>query len=427
MFNHTLSAILRGRWLLDKSWAQAQLPLVESFIRGQFVVPQSVASPHHRNNNDEFMVEAISGVTAGTIQKGRYNSFNDAPEGSIALIPIVGAITKYGGDCGEPGSSHYNDWVNQAKASPKIDGVLFKYDTPGGMVDGTATLADSIKSLGKPSVAFVDDGMMASAGMWLGSSSDEIFASQVTDTIGSIGVYTTIMDFRGWFAERGIKLHEIYAPQSSDKNKDYRQAIEGNYDMVEAELKFIASQFIKTVKSNRKGKINLEFDNPFTGKMYTAEDAVQVGLVDGIKTLDQAVVRVAELAQEKASQSNSKKSFHMFGNKFKAVSALSGIATDDITREQLDNANASLADQGITGVVLAPANYEASFAAAAKAAADNYAALQSEFDSFKAGKGDDPAGSKKNGKDILHDNKEDEFLTSVDMEAREMFARIQNQ
>jgi ClpP class serine protease len=435
MFSHTLSAALRGRWLLDKAWAESHLPLVESMLSGQPVDFSSKSSQHFINDEGQFMAQAIVGAGGGVIQKGRWNSFDEAPEGSIALIPITGPITKYNGECGEPGSAQYSSWVQQAEASPNISGIIFKVDSPGGMVDGTATFADTIRAAKKPTLSFVDDGMMASAGTWIGTSANEVWASQKTDTIGSIGVYTTMMDFKGFFEQRGIKVRDIYAPQSSEKNLDYRNALEGDDALILDDLSFIAKEFIRTIKANRKGKLNLEFADPFKGKMFRAEDAISVGLIDGISTFEQAISRVAEMANERSQNSTSKKLYHMFGkNAFKAVSALAGVTAEDITEEQFTAANANLVSEKITAVVFAPADYAATLKTAQDALAtatsekktsdDALTKLQGDFDAFKAGKGAGAAGSQKDGDDEIPggEKEEDKFLTSADKKAREMVA-----
>ncbi len=78
-----------------------------------------------------------------------------------------------------------------AASNPNIAAIVLQIDSPGGEVSGTQQLADVIKSVQKPVVAFVD-GMMASAALWIGSAADEIIASTPQDIIGSIG---TMMSF----------------------------------------------------------------------------------------------------------------------------------------------------------------------------------------------------------------------------------------
>nr|MBA3899392.1 S49 family peptidase [Bacteroidota bacterium] len=289
--------ILGKPWLVEPNWQETHFPLIAS----------SLLSAEEKSFNDkpDGQIVSILENHAGSYRAASGGSLSNAPEGSIAVIRISGPILKFDSWEYGFGSESLANVVKLMSGAINIGSIIIEIDSPGGMVDGTATLADAIKASSKPVVAFINDGMMASAAMWIGSAASEIVASQPTDTIGSIGVYSTLYDMAGYLEKMGLKVHEIYAPQSKDKNKDYKDALKGDYKAVEANLKFIADRFISVVKENRGDKINLDFDNPFTGKMYVAEDAIKVGLIDHVGNFEFAVQRAAELAKGKAAESKS--------------------------------------------------------------------------------------------------------------------------
>jgi len=297
MFNKTLSAILRGIWMIEPQWANAHLPQVARLLQGEQFNPAVVAADPKNivlaGESKHLPIALHPDAHSGFVTASRYRRFSDAPEGSVALIPIAGPIMKYEGECGEPGSMNYAQWVKEAAGSPNISGIIIKIDSPGGQVDGTQTLVDAIVASKKKTIGFVDDGMMCSAGMWIGAACDEIYASQKTDVIGSIGVLCSFYDFRGRLEQLGIKLHEIYAPQSSDKNIDFKEALEGNYAKIEAELKVLADAFITSVKTLRGSRLNSTAGDPFTGKTYFAPEAQALGLIDGICTFEQAILKAS--------------------------------------------------------------------------------------------------------------------------------------
>lgn len=354
---NTIRAIIGNNWLIERQWAVNSMPLIARMLRGEEVnfFAESNFRPSAYSDDDDSDGRAPKHCmtltpTGDTYKAGRWSSFKDAPKNSIALIPVVGPILKYGGDCGEPGSIHINQWVKDASEASNIVGAIFKFDTPGGQVDGTATLADSIKNFGKPNAGFIDDGMMASAGMWLGSACDNIYASQPTDSAGSIGVLTNFYTFEEYLKKEGIKLHEIYAPQSTDKNKDYRDAIKGDYALIEGDLKFICDQFISTISENRKGKLNLKAGNPFTGKMFFAKEATDIGLIDGIKSFDEVINDISSRASGSSSghsaQTNSTQNI-MLGFETTKLVALKGKEAKDITAEEIDAVNTQLSENKI--------------------------------------------------------------------------------
>lgn len=298
---NTISAILRGRWLIDKQYAEAHLPFVKNILtrnNEKNAGGVDITGIDAIRDKNLSMFPCAGVINAGVFTKSRWNSFNDAPNNSIAIINISGPIMKNGGECGEPGAMHYTNWIKAANIASNIAGILLVIDTPGGMVDGTQTVADAIKNSQKPVVGFIDDGMMASAGTWIGTSALEVYSSHKTNTIGSIGVYSTIYDYRDWLKAEGLVEHTIYAEQSTDKNKAYYEAIDGKYSLYQKELNQIADEFINAVKENRGSRLNTTKNNPFTGKMYNSDDAIEIGLIDGYATIEQAVNRIYELAKK---------------------------------------------------------------------------------------------------------------------------------
>lgn len=298
----TISAILRGNWLIDAAYAESMMPFVHSILNkngGVSAGPASKDAVESFKNDEWKRFPQAGNIEAGVFVASRWKSFNEAPADSVAVVNISGPIMKSGGGCGEPGAVHYTSWIKMANQSPNIKGILLQIDSPGGMVNGTQTLVDAIKASKKPIVAFIDDGTMASAATWIGTSALEVYASQKTDTIGSIGVYRTIYDYSGWLEKNGIKVHEIYAPQSTEKNKDYYEALKGKYEMAKEELALIADKFIESVKANREGKLDLSVADPFKGAMFDADKAIKMGLIDGYATIEEAVARVYELANKK--------------------------------------------------------------------------------------------------------------------------------
>ena len=317
----TVSALLRGAWLIDRGFANAHLPLIGQLIKGDF-------------EGFEYKSEKSSAVYAvNTFKANRtWSDFNDASEGSVAVIPVTGPILKHN-NCGDPGSMTRARQIIEADNHHNIDAILLDIDSPGGMVDGTQTFADAIINANKPIIAFINDGMAASAAYWLAAVCDEVYVSRNTDMVGSIGVYLTLADFTKYYEEAGIKIHEIYAPESTEKNLDYKQAFEENYKAIEKQLSFLAQTFISAVKSGRGDKINLSKGDPFKGKMYFAEEAIAIGLIDGIKSFDEVLERSSEISKKQSNSNSNNNSTTMKKKTYAAVNAVLGVAALEVTGE----------------------------------------------------------------------------------------------
>lgn len=300
-FNHTISAILRSVWMIEKRWAESQLPLVLSLLNGQKV------SFVDRTGDEE--MELPFAVDPKTMQRhelyvGTFYGLKpnpNIPEGSVAILPVTGPITKYNGVCGEPGNIQRAAWLADMERRQNVVAVVQLLDTPGGDTRAINSFVSSATRMKKPLLSYVD-GMAASLGIWHTSYSDEVYLSNKMDEMGSVGSYAMLYDYRGYFEKEGLKLHEIYAPQSTDKNKPYRDALSGDYSAIEEELRAHVDTFISSVKSQRP-KAAETVKEWGTGKMFTAEDAVKIGLADGIRSFDQVVSKAAWNAKMKRKKS----------------------------------------------------------------------------------------------------------------------------
>lgn len=301
-FNHTLSAILRGRWSIDKQWADDHFPLVLLMLKGQPVSFASAAA----DRTGAMEMEQPFAIDPKTMTRHELYVFDynrgyipnpNIPEGSVGMLPVTGPITKYNGECGEAGSIKRTTWLNEMGRRQNIGSVISIFDTPGGESRAGHSFGAALKSFNKPVLGFVD-GMSASLGVHYTANIKEVYLSNEMDQMGSVGSYCTIMDFRGLLESNGIKMTEIYAPQSTDKNKDYRDALEGNTQAIEEDLKLHVDSFINLVKSrnSRASKYSKEWS---TGKMFYAQKATEIGLAEGILSFDQVVQKAAWNAKRK--------------------------------------------------------------------------------------------------------------------------------
>lgn len=282
-----LLAITNGIWLIQPEFAYNAGGIVSNILSGK--------SAFSATDNEDSGVKAfIVGASNEIVFGDKYNPFRDASPGSTAVIGISGPIMKYD-NCGDPGTQTYGQLLKKAEQNPNISSIILKIDSPGGTVDGTQELAQLVKSLTKPVVAFVD-GLMASAAYWIGSSANTIVANNETSLIGSIGTMMSFADAQPMYEKMGVKFHEIYASKSVDKNKDFAEARKGNYELVKQKLDSINEVFLSAVKNNREGKLDLKTENVLTGKTYLAEDALKAGLIDSIGDFDSAILLARELS-----------------------------------------------------------------------------------------------------------------------------------
>lgn len=294
------SAIVRGKWLIDKQWAGAHMPLVISFMKGDAKAGSMLMGDDDMMNEEDDSPEKIA---QNVYEINCDTDLTEVPYCSVVLVDVDGPMFKAGDMCSD-GMEDYAELFSSIAQASNITGVILDLDSPGGQVDGTATFAAAVKACAavKPVIGYVNDGLCASAAYWVLSACTEIYCSQPTDAVGSIGVYCTIADWNAYYAAEGLPIKDVYAPESTDKNIEYRESIAGNDELLQADLSVIAKAFISAVKTNRKGKI--KGSNWATGKMFFAADAIAEGLIDGIKSFDQIVLKLSRTAKTIKNSNN---------------------------------------------------------------------------------------------------------------------------
>jgi len=335
--NKLLAALAKGYFAISEEGVHGYFPLAQSIMRGSHVPqPVKLADDDFEPAYDDGDGDTCPDDTPTTQQDDQYT-------GRIAVMRVTGVLMHYGGACSY-GTEDYANRINQYAMDDSIAGLIILADTPGGQVDGIETLRLAVVNFRekKPLITLVNDGCLASGGVWGFGASTEIYSANTISMIGSVGVMCTLMDIRKALEKNGIRQVIIRAPQSVDKGKAYSDALDGKEAQLLAELEFLCNRFIEVVQIDRAGKLTSDEWN--TGKMFFAADAQRIGLIDGIKSYAEVVGRIQELIAQNQNQDK------MFGNKLPKVAALKDAAT--ITATDLEAANEEISAFGINGVTL---------------------------------------------------------------------------
>lgn len=280
--------ILSAKWLIHQSFAESYFPVVHGLLNGQQAEQQEENSPIIRE-------AVIAGSPVYFISEyGESSPVNQAPKGSVAVIDIKGPITKADQYCGSAGTETKASLLQASLDNPNIKGVILNIDSGGGEGNAVELLTQIMKSAQKPVVSFIN-GMAASAAYWIASAGQKMIISGNVSEVGSVGAYIKIADFTKHYADRGIEIKTVYAPQSSKKNESYRELLEGKDELMKADLEKFVNFFIDDVKQNRQNLSDNE--DIFKGAMFYSKEALENGLVDEIGDFASAVNAIDELSQ----------------------------------------------------------------------------------------------------------------------------------
>ena len=274
-----LSDVRRGQWFVHDH--ESLLPVALSFLHGERV---GEARPFF-----EFSASAVN--LSDQVGPG-----SESKPSKVAVIPIVGTITKYD-SCFTIGAVTYARAIKRAADDPEICAIVLDIDSGGGAANAVSILKEAIgqtQALGKPIIAHVD--FCASLAYWTASQCDAIFCDNPLSEVGSIGALYHIVDDTKKLKKEGYTVITVYADESTDKNLGYRQALEGEYALIKKGLSHTVAQFHQDVKA---GRPNIKTDAPgvFSGAMFHPDEAQDLGLINGMMTLDECIENAAIRAQ----------------------------------------------------------------------------------------------------------------------------------
>ena len=211
----------------------------------------------------------------------------------INVIRITSAVTRNGGWCSQ-GSLEHRDQMIFASKFPNCIGHLFIVDTPGGSAFSRNDYQqgiDAARAAGQPVITWID-GICCSAGVAATCQTDEIYVMHENDEVGCIGTMAAFYTLADGTADKeGYVYHELYDPESFEKNLEYRElANNNNADPILKDLAEDGAEFRALVKKNRPGVT----EDMLHGKVFKAYELMGT-LVDGVKTMEEVIDRIVEL------------------------------------------------------------------------------------------------------------------------------------
>ena len=222
--------------------------------------------------------------------------------GGVAYIPITGIM--------QPKANYVTRWyggtataqvevdLNRAMADSSVKSIVLLVDSPGGSAMGNEEVAQAIYAARgtKPITAFVR-GMMASAAYYVGSAADRIVASP-SSSIGSIGTILFHVDQSKMLEDWGITVTPITHGVHKADGNPYQPLTKESRATLQQYVSAYGDQFVSAVARHR-GITSAEVMKAFgQGQVFLAPEALQIGMIDAVGTLESLAPIVVEEATD---------------------------------------------------------------------------------------------------------------------------------
>ncbi|MBI5762396.1 MAG: signal peptide peptidase SppA [Planctomycetes bacterium] len=193
--------------------------------------------------------------------------------------------------------------LKAAAEDRRVKAVVLRINSPGGSVTASDSLYQEVldfkRTSGKPVIAYFQD-VAASGAYYMACASDEIMA-QRTSVTGSIGVIMQMMDFSRLINMVGVSADAIKSGAFKDSGSPFRTMRPDERDVFQGLVNGFYEQFIDTVQAGRPKLDRKSILKLADGRVYTAEQALENGLIDRIGTMNEAIESAKNKAGIKAA------------------------------------------------------------------------------------------------------------------------------
>ena len=185
--------------------------------------------------------------------------------------------------------------LDEVRKDKSVKAAVLRVNSPGGSVAASVKIRTALDLLQKekPLVASYGN-YAASGGYWISSGCQKIYADATTIT-GSIGVFSMIPEFSQVTRNIGLGVESVNSNKHSDMFSLTRPFDTEELAYMQASVEDIYERFVTLVAESRQ-KETAEVDAIAQGRVWTGSDALGIGLVDEIGTLEDAVAYAAVLA-----------------------------------------------------------------------------------------------------------------------------------
>jgi protease IV len=218
----------------------------------------------------------------------------------VAVIYAEGDIVDGKGGDGQVGSDEFRGLIAKARNDKNIKAIVLRVNSPGGSALASEIIwreTQVARQQGKPVVVSMGD-VAASGGYYISCGADSIFAQPNTIT-GSIGVFGIIPNMQSFFKNKlGVTFDQVKTATNADIGTISRPLTAGEKVIVQSGVDTIYHDFKGRVADGRKKDIGF-IDSIAQGRVWTGNYALQIGLVDRLGGLEDAIACAARLAKLK--------------------------------------------------------------------------------------------------------------------------------
>jgi protease-4 len=215
----------------------------------------------------------------------------------IAVVYALGSIGMGEGDDYTIGADRISKAIRQARLDTNIRAIVLRVNSPGG--DALASdiiLRELILAKKEKPVVASYGNVAASGGYWISCQADKIIADENTIT-GSIGVFGFLPNLQGFYNDKlGITFDNAATNENAGFPSINRRMTGYEGIVMQTFVESVYQKFLEYVSEARNMTVE-EVDEIAQGRVWSGTDAKEIGLIDDLGGLDDAIILAAEMAE----------------------------------------------------------------------------------------------------------------------------------
>ncbi|MBT6463586.1 MAG: signal peptide peptidase SppA [Opitutae bacterium] len=235
----------------------------------------------------------------GLVEYGESQSIDKqmrSKKDKIAVVYVEGTIVEGESFPGYTGSSTIQRVLSKLKKREDVKAVILRVNSPGGSATASEIMQQAIRAFqesGRPLVVSMG-ALAASGGYWISAPAQQIFAQPETIT-GSIGVFGLLLNMEGLGEKVGLTWDRVSSGQQINPFTISRPKSDEELEFVQKMVDDIYDTFISNV-ANHRNLEKQEVHEIAQGRVWSGSKALDIGLVDSLGGLGQAIETAGDLA-----------------------------------------------------------------------------------------------------------------------------------
>lgn len=242
-------------------------------------------------------IDKINFVSLGKYAKASDFKHSGKGRHRIAVIYAQGDIVEGKGDRDMIGSESYRELIRKARLDKNVKAIVLRINSGGGSSQASENIWRELTIARKDKPVVVSFGDVAASGAYyLSCNADSIFAQPNTIT-GSIGVFSIIPNMQKFFNNKlGITFDGVKTSPDADMLTAAKPLNETQKKYLQNSVDSIYLDFKERVAQGRKKDIQF-IDSIGQGRIWSGSRAIQLGLVDRLGGLGDAIACAARMAK----------------------------------------------------------------------------------------------------------------------------------